>query len=70
LEVKSVKMLDVRETTPMANFVHSNIFLMHFLSRRVCNTMLLQHHWSLAMFLEKAFRKIRDSKKELEYWPI
>jgi len=73
LEVKSVKMLDIKETKPMTNFIQSNICLMHFLSRRVSNTILLQYHWSSAKFLEKAFRKIRDSKKELEYiryWPI
>jgi hypothetical protein len=67
LEVKSVKILDIRKTKPMTNFVQSNICLKHFLSRKVCNTTLLQYHWSSAMFLEKASRKIRDSKKELEY---
>jgi hypothetical protein len=43
------------------------------LSRKVCNTILLRCHWSSAKVLEKAFRKIRDSKEELEYiryWPI
>jgi len=46
----------------MTNFVHSNICLMHFLSRRVCNTILLQYHCSSAMFLENVFRQIRQQE--------
>jgi len=34
LEVKSVKMLDIKETKPMTTFIHSNICLMHFYPER------------------------------------